>query len=262
MHLINPNEIGSKISTLIAESQQKFIAISPYIDISDWKKILINLNHAKKRGVKVEFYFRELREKDYKNLNRLGVSLFRIKGLHTKMFMNDSTAIVTSMNLYEYSDLHSIDIAMQFSIQKEYNELYYYFNKYIKSKKTNEIFISKISEQKLKDLHEFISDRFSDCKINSTKSYLFSKNLVPILDVFIHTNSIGLKYPLKNPKDERIKEISSLLNNHLKQNFQLTKYNTTEETQYCKWVLDTEDYSDIDIANLISDLQRLEVDSP
>mgnify|MGYP000542252909 CR=1 FL=1 len=57
MKIINPNEIGSKISTLISESNQTFCAVTPYLDLSKWKKILINLENAVKRNIKITFYF-------------------------------------------------------------------------------------------------------------------------------------------------------------------------------------------------------------
>lgn len=38
MEIINPNEIGSKISTLVIESKTRFIAVSPYIELKSWKK--------------------------------------------------------------------------------------------------------------------------------------------------------------------------------------------------------------------------------
>ncbi|MDF3078022.1 MAG: hypothetical protein K0S09_1911 [Sphingobacteriaceae bacterium] len=46
MEVINPNEIGVKISTLIAEANKSFIAVSAYINLSQWKKIIVNLEKA------------------------------------------------------------------------------------------------------------------------------------------------------------------------------------------------------------------------
>ena len=106
MQVVNPNKIGAKISTLISESNEKFYAITPYLDLSKWSKILVNLENAIKRGVEVKFYFREIKEKDFQVLSSLRVELNQISGLHTKLYINESETIVSSMNLYEYSDLH------------------------------------------------------------------------------------------------------------------------------------------------------------
>ncbi|MCT8341234.1 hypothetical protein MG296_14300 [Flavobacteriaceae bacterium TK19130] len=259
MNIINPNEIGSKISTLILESREKFIAVSPYLDLSEWKKILINLQDAANRGIDIEIYFREIREKDYQVLRNLNIKLFEVKGLHTKLYLNESSIIVSSMNLYEFSDLHSIDIALQFDNVKDYNKLFHYFSKYIVSKRPLDKFISKASEKRLIETHRFLSERFSEYRITSTKTYLFSKNLLPIFHTFIDLDFIGLKYPVKNPTDQDVDEITDLLDKNLDVEVIRSFYNTSEETIYYKWEIKIDEFNDIEIANVLSDLSDLKL---
>ena len=58
MEIINPNEIGSKISTLIIEAKEKFVAVTPYINIRNWKKITTNIQKAGSRfqDIQVDIY--------------------------------------------------------------------------------------------------------------------------------------------------------------------------------------------------------------
>jgi len=118
MEIINPNEIGAKISTLVSESKKRFIAVSPYIGLKDWKKVLLNLERAQKRNVSIDFYYREIRDEDFHALRNIGVKLFKIPGLHTKLYFNDDEFVLTSMKIYEYSDLHSVTLAYTTKIRR------------------------------------------------------------------------------------------------------------------------------------------------
>lgn len=208
MKIINPNEIGSKISTLIVESNKKFCAVTPYLDLSKWKKILISLDQAVKRGVKIKFYFREIRDKDFRVLNNLGIELIKIDGLHTKLYFNENEVIVSSMNLYEFSDLYSIDIALYFDGQEEYNKIYNYFIKYIDSKNT-EKYTPQSFKDELKQLHFQLEERYVEKSVKKASDYIFSTNLIPIFHLFIDLHSITLKYPKKDYKDDIIKELET-----------------------------------------------------
>jgi len=257
MNVINPNEIGSKISTLIAESNEKFIAVSPYIDLSEWRKIIINLERAIKRGVKIDLYFREIKEIDFQLLKKIGVNLYKIKGLHTKLYLNETEVIVSSMNLYEFSDLYSIDIAIHFKETKEYNKIYDYFLKYINSEKEDQQYNSKESEQNLDGLHKYLIDRFSGYRINSAKTYLFSKNLNPRFHLFIESSKIGFKYPQKNPSTEKVNELNQSLKNIFNDRIIFREYNTCAETKYCIWEIDISNGDYLDFVNIITESQRI-----
>lgn len=258
MQIINPNEIGSKISTLIAESNEKFIVVSPYIDITQWKKIIVNLTRAIKRGVKIDFYFRELKEKDFQLLKKIGVNVYKIKGLHTKLYLNEKEVIVSSMNLYEFSDLYSIDIAIHFKESTEYNKIYDYFIKYINSKKETKRYNSKESEKNLQELFEYLTNRFSGSKITSAGTYLFSSQLNSIFHVMIKISEITFKYPQKNINDEKINELNLSFKKIFSDKIQLEEHNTTEETKYCYWRINTLNFSYLNFADTITEAQKLD----
>lgn len=259
MIVINPNEIGSKISTLIREANTKFIAVSPYIDISDWKKMIVNITQAIERGVTFEVFFREIKDKDYNLLSELGVKLYKIKGLHTKLYFNEKDAVVTSMNLYEYSDLHSIDMALYFSQPEDYNKIFDYFMKYIYNQKLDQIFISQTHLDYITNLEQYLKNRFSDVKITSTTTYVFSKNLVPIFHCMIYNDTIRLKLPLRNPSEEDIKTVHNKINALFDEKIPYEKYNTSDETFYVNWYIENTGKSNLEIVSLLNTLKKLEV---
>jgi len=259
MTIINPNEIGTKISTLIAESNEKFFAITPYIDLSSWSKILINLENAIRRGIQIKFFFREIKDKDYYVLSNLGIELNQIEGLHTKLYLNEEEIIVSSMNLYEYSDLYSIDIALHFTGAKDYNIIYDYFLKYISIKKENRKYLPKSHEDRLKGLHNYLSERFSKSRINATDTYLFSKDLNTVFNIFIEPSEIRLKYPRRNPSKDTINELADNIKKVFGNdgNISFIQNNPTEEYAYCTWKIDLSNQSYLDFTNIIAELQRI-----
>lgn len=261
MQIINPNEIGVKISTLISEANEKFYAVTPFLDLSKWKKILINLENAIKRGVEVKFYFREIKDKDFQVLHKLGIELNQINGLHTKLYINESEAIVSSMNLYEYSDLYSIDLALHFKESNDYNKIYNYFIKYIFSKKDNKNYVSQTKKDKLTSLHKFLESRFSGSKINKASNYIYTKDLVPIFHLFITTTEIGIKFPTKNPEEKTVIEMTSKITEIYKGKIIEKPYNTGTDgrsgNNYHLWEINLPENDFLAFSNTICELQKL-----
>lgn len=197
MELINPNEIGAKISTLIAESENKFYAVTAFINLSAWKKILINLQKAKKRGVEIKFFYREIRNEDYQILKNIGIDLYEIKGLHTKLYFNENEMIVSSMNFYEYSDLHSIDIAIKYSDAENYGKLFLYFQKYILSTTYPKELIAVAQTEENEEgisyiVFEDIEGNEGGIDVDLVKWYIENRGLLQIGNKISHQNGFHL----------------------------------------------------------------------
>lgn len=253
MEIINPNEIGVKISTLIAESNEKFYAITPYVKVADWKKIIVSIEQAKKRNVAITFFIREIDQKNYEILTHLGVDIFKIAGLHTKLYFNETEVIVSSMNLYEFSDLHSIDIAILYKDKESYNKIYDYYLKYIKPHNTRH-YLSKTTENNLIKIQEYLVDRFSNTKINLSGDYLFSSNLIPKFDVIIRQNEMTLKLPNKKVTENEIDAITTSIERNIK--YKVTSNKPTESYKYCTWDIQLTDLTKLEIVELISNLSK------
>ncbi|BAX82441.1 phospholipase D-like domain-containing protein [Labilibaculum antarcticum] len=139
MKLIKPSEISSKIMTLLEESDEFVLLVSPYVKISKWYKLLKKLEAAKQRNIDIELIIRDdqTNHNSFKELNDLGLKYSSIKDLHCKLYLNEKYAIVSSMNLLLSSEINSIEIGYQTENEKEYNELkefctrhlFYEFNK-------------------------------------------------------------------------------------------------------------------------------------
>lgn len=240
MKIINPNEIGTKISTLFLEAKSKIIIVSPYIKISEWKKMLVNLEQCQSKGIEIDCYYRDLHDRDLRVLERLEVNLYQIEGLHAKLYFNESQVIVSSMNLHEYSDNNSIDIGMLYQREEEYREVFEYFEKYIKSQRednqeasSNFLTFFKKSpkihlDKALYDLDILLKHNYKEVKVTLATDYIFCGNLLPIFDVMFLSDEIRFKVPNKKIKPEYVKTLA----------------NSFERINYCKAILEepTENY--------------------
>lgn len=134
MKLIKPAEIAAKIMTLIDDAERELIIVSPYNNITGWDKLIRRINKTKERGVTVLWYSRKnnVQENNAKEvIVNLGIQPVLIEDLHAKIYMNERSAIVTSMNMSKISDDKSIDLGYITETKEEYDEVYQVYMKYI-----------------------------------------------------------------------------------------------------------------------------------
>jgi phosphatidylserine/phosphatidylglycerophosphate/cardiolipin synthase-like enzyme len=117
--LVSDGEIYSKVRELISEAEEDLLVISPYIDPTvDFVRQLEAA--ALERQVNVGLIFRkdklsEYRSKDwFLRLEKAGVALGVIERLHSKVYLNEASAIVTSMNFYSSSGENSFEVGVLF----------------------------------------------------------------------------------------------------------------------------------------------------
>lgn len=152
MKLIKPKQISGEIMTLLDETDEKVIIVSPYTQTKNWKKIQNTFKNLKKRNIPIEFYYRKNIEEAKKEINFLGIDGIPVENLHCKIYMNEKYAVVSSMNLYEYSDVNSLDIAYKTETKKEYKEIYKFYTRYIQPHSIEVLNIDDLCEELDEDL--------------------------------------------------------------------------------------------------------------
>lgn len=132
MDLIQPAEISGKIMTLLDQAKEEFIIISPYNNITYWRKLLTRIQKAQERGVKITWYTRaRVFDDSLERIRSLGIEPIEIENLHCKLYLNESKAVVTSMNLSQVSDNASLDIGYYISERDKYDELKEFVKTYL-----------------------------------------------------------------------------------------------------------------------------------
>ncbi|MBY0478979.1 MAG: hypothetical protein K2Q24_15130 [Chitinophagaceae bacterium] len=180
MELIRPAEISGKIMTLIESAKEKVIIVSPYNRIDSWTKLTNRIKEAKNKGVKFEWFIRKNVDGNYREVADIGITPIEIENLHCKIYLNEKTAIVTSMNLHYYSDTNSIDIGYCTTNENEYLEIVDFVNLFVKrnNNQTKVGLDNPISEIKQKKYHLLLTNFLKKneflalCKLsNDTSKY-------------------------------------------------------------------------------------------
>jgi phosphatidylserine/phosphatidylglycerophosphate/cardiolipin synthase-like enzyme len=106
--------ITSEIEKLINESNgEKLILITPYLRIARQFKDQIKDQINFKTNISVVVRADESHDPaDINFLQELKINLYTHENLHAKCYVNHKTAIITSMNLYEYSQLNNTEMGI------------------------------------------------------------------------------------------------------------------------------------------------------
>ena len=118
--ILSTTAITSEIEKLLKEGRgEKVILITPYIKMSD--RFRRRIEDLDKFQTPVFIIVREGENHDASNVSFLqeldNVNLKTIRNLHAKCYINHKTAILASMNLYEFSQENNIELGIK--IDKE-----------------------------------------------------------------------------------------------------------------------------------------------
>ncbi len=101
------------LEQIILSAKDRLVLISPYLRIS--KTFLERLKDANARGVKISIVYgkKELHGDEEKKIFSLkNLTLFYFENLHAKCYANERNAIVTSMNMYEFSEKNNREMGV------------------------------------------------------------------------------------------------------------------------------------------------------
>ncbi|HLG36344.1 MAG TPA: phospholipase D family protein [Bacteroidia bacterium] len=105
--------ITAEVETLIREARERLYIISPYLKLSDNIKELLNDKEREKSEVRIIFGKQELNPTEMSFLQTLKyVRLYFSKNLHAKCYLNEKKMIISSMNLYEFSQQHNREMGI------------------------------------------------------------------------------------------------------------------------------------------------------
>lgn len=120
MKVISTTQISSIIEEILDSANQILVIVSPYLKIT--KRLKVRLSHAFNQVDQTYIIYRENKllrdEKEWLN-SQTNVNLFPIENLHAKIYLNEEQAIITSMNLYEYSQINNHEIGVLLDINSD-----------------------------------------------------------------------------------------------------------------------------------------------
>ena len=125
---LNTTGISYHLEELIKKTQERLILISPYLQFhSRIKDHIHNLNLLKK-DIRIVYRENKLQVEESNWLEKqIGVRTSILNSLHAKCYINESEAIVTSMNLYSFSQQNNDEMGILIKKSEDpelYNEIY------------------------------------------------------------------------------------------------------------------------------------------
>lgn len=112
--------ITAGVEELIREARERLYIISPYLKLSDNIRELLNDKEREKAEVRIIFGKQELNPTEMSYLQNLKyVRLYFSKNLHAKCYLNEKKMIISSMNLYEFSQQNNREMGILIEREKE-----------------------------------------------------------------------------------------------------------------------------------------------
>lgn len=120
--------VSYHLQQLINKANEKLVLISPYLKINDRIKQSLEDKNRMKIDIRIVYRDNALQPEEYNWLKSMtSIRSSYCKGLHAKCYLNEKEAILTSMNLYEFSEVNNNEMGIY--IEKDtdtelYKEIY------------------------------------------------------------------------------------------------------------------------------------------
>lgn len=110
---LNTTGVSYHLEELIRGTKERLILISPYLQFTDRiKEHLSNLN-IQKADIRIVYRKNKLQLDENNWLERqIGIRTSLCKNLHAKCYINENEAIITSMNLHEFSQQNNNEMGI------------------------------------------------------------------------------------------------------------------------------------------------------
>lgn len=120
--------ISYHIEQLIKNALERLVIISPYLRVNPRFKSLLEDKARTKIDIRIAYGKSDLQPEEINWINNLpGIRTTFLKDLHAKCYLNEREAIVTSMNLYDFSETRNEEMGIYVTKEEDpdlYNEIY------------------------------------------------------------------------------------------------------------------------------------------
>jgi phosphatidylserine/phosphatidylglycerophosphate/cardiolipin synthase-like enzyme len=146
---LNTSGVSFYLEELIKGTKERLILISPYLQFSDRiKEHLKNLN-IQKRDIRIIYRENKLQLEENNWLEgEIGIRTSICKNLHAKCYINEKEAIITSMNLYEFSQQNNNEMGIHISKEQDpdlYNETFTEVDRLLKISEEIRVSVKKVN---------------------------------------------------------------------------------------------------------------------
>ncbi len=117
---LNTSAINYFLEELIKTASERLILISPFLRLNDRVKELLEDKNRLKIDVRIVYGKNELHPEEINWLRELKfIRTSFCKNLHAKCYINEESCIITSLNLYEFSQINNNEMGIYISRQSD-----------------------------------------------------------------------------------------------------------------------------------------------
>ncbi len=182
---LNTTATNYYLEELIKNASERLVLISPYLKINDRIKELLEDKNRLKIDVRIVYGKSELQPAEISWLNKLPfVRTSFCKNLHAKCYMNESACIITSLNLYEFSQVNNHEMGVFISRDDDpemYKDTHEEAQRIIRSSDEVRISLEEIAKPKLPEELDEKAEENEFQKLTSSKLALKLKLKTPEL---------------------------------------------------------------------------------
>lgn len=110
---LNTSATNYFLEELIKRASDRLILISPFLKLNDRVKELLEDKNRLKIDVRIVYGKNELQPEEINWLKELSfIRTSFCKNLHAKCYLNEETCIITSLNLYEFSQVNNNEMGV------------------------------------------------------------------------------------------------------------------------------------------------------
>lgn len=110
---LNTSATNFFLEELIKNAKERLILISPYLRLNDRIKELLEDKNRLKIDIRIVYGKSDLHPDEIKWMQKLDyVRLSFCKNLHAKCYLNESECIISSLNLYEFSQVNNNEMGI------------------------------------------------------------------------------------------------------------------------------------------------------
>lgn len=168
---LNTSATNYFLEELIKNAKERLVLISPFLKLNDRIKELLIDKDRLKIDVRIVYGKSELQPEEIRWLNELAyVRTSFCKNLHAKCYMNEELCIISSLNLYEFSQVNNNEMGVLIERGSDfdlYKDAYEEAQRIIRISEEVRISLERVSNDAEKD--EDGSDEEKTTKITSSK---------------------------------------------------------------------------------------------
>ncbi len=142
--------VNYQLEQLIKSAGDKLYLVSPYLKVNNILRRELADIDIKKIDLRIVYGKAELQSEESTWLNSLAsLRLSYCKDLHAKCFMNESAAILTSMNLYEFSQVNNLEMGVLVTRDQDpdiYQEIAEYVMQLIRMSEEQRVTVEKVTK--------------------------------------------------------------------------------------------------------------------